>query len=113
MLEAGFTSCADIGAAAYPWLPVRLGMLDKFESAARAGQMARAGLPGVPILALHGEEDDIAPIALGRGLYDALPAPRKRWVNLPDTGHNDVPFRDPVRYLREVASFLVREVERG
>lgn len=58
---------------------------------------------------LHGEADDIAPIHFGRRLFDAMPARRKRFVPLPDTGHNDVPYRAPARYLREVARFLVEE----
>jgi fermentation-respiration switch protein FrsA (DUF1100 family) len=110
VLEAGFTSCVDLGSAAYPWLPVRLGMLDRFESKSRAEQMAADGGKGVPVLSLHGTLDDIAPIHLGRQLFDALPSPRKRFVELEATGHNDVPFKDPARYLREVATFLGEEV---
>ena len=52
-------------------------------------------------------------IRLGRGLYEALPSPRKRFVEFADTGHNDVPYRDPERYLSEVAQFLAEEVEGG
>ena len=111
VLESGFTSCVDIGAAAYPWIPVRLGMLDRFESEARAKRLAAAGEAGVPLLSLHGEEDEIAPIALGRALFDAMPSPRKRWVRFAKTGHNDVPYRDAGRYLNEVARFLVKEVD--
>ena len=111
VLEAGFTSCVDLGAEAYPWLPVRIGMLDRFDSEARARQLAARGGAGVPLLSLHGADDEIAPIRFGRALHDAMPAPRKRWVRLQDTGHNDVPFRDPARYLTDVAKFLVEEVE--
>ena len=110
VLEAGFTSCADLGASAYPWLPVRIGMLDKFESEKRAKKMAESGDEGVPLLSLHGEYDAIAPIALGRQLYDTMPSPSKKWVELPKTGHNDVPYRDAARYLKEVSGWLVREV---
>ena len=45
-ISSGIRSCA--GAEAYPWLPVRLGMLDRFESAARARRMAERGTAGVP-----------------------------------------------------------------
>ena len=86
-------------------------MLDRFESEARAKRMTAAGEAGVPLLSLHGEEDEIAPIALGRALFDAMPSPRKRWVRFAKTGHNDVPYRDAGRYLNEVARFLVKEVD--
>ena len=115
VLEAAFTSCVDLGAHAYPWLPVRLGMLDRFDSAARARTMV-ATLGGddeksFASLSLHGEHDEIAPLIFGQGLHDALPGGRrKRLVVLPGTGHNDVQFVSPSRYLREVAAFLSEEV---
>ena len=109
VLEAGFTSCVDVGARAYPWLPIRIGMLDRYESARRAQRLAREGGRGVPTLSLHGELDEIAPIELGRQLYDAIPSPRKRFVELEGTGHNDVLYRDPAKYLREVSRFLADE----
>jgi fermentation-respiration switch protein FrsA (DUF1100 family) len=110
VLEAGFSSCVDIAASAYPFLPVRLpapfGMLDRFESAERGRRMAAEGRGGVPTLSLHGTLDEIAPIELGRQLFEALPSPRKQFVELESTGHNDVPYRDPARYLSAVADFL-------
>ena len=75
--------------------------------------MRAAGDAGVPLLSLHGELDEIAPIHFGRALYDAMPAPRKRWVRLRGTGHNDVPYHDPGKYLTEVAAFLVEEIDKG
>lgn len=103
VIEAGFTSCADIGAAAYPWLPVKLLMFDQFDSATRS-----KSLQALPCLSLHGTDDDIAPIQLGRKLFDELPSP-KRFVELP-CGHNDVMYSDPARYLAEVSTFLVEQV---
>ena len=113
VLEAGFTSCVDLGASAYPWLPVRLGMLDRYESEQRAKRMGEEGGTGVPTLSLHGTLDDIAPIELGRRLFEALPSPRKRFVELEGTGHNDVAYKDPVRYLKEAAKFLSEEWPRS
>ena len=87
-------------------------MLDKFDSERRATRLRGSGHAGLPLLSLHGEHDEIAPIQFGRRIFDAMPAPRKRFVELSDTGHNDVPYRDAPRYLREVASFLVAEQAR-
>ena len=85
-------------------------MLDRFESEQRAQRMAKEGHTGVPTLFLHGTLDEIAPIELGRRLFKALPSPHKHFVELQSTGHNDVPYRDPARYLSEVASFLQHQV---
>ena len=43
---------------------------------------------------------------LGRKLFDALPSITKRFVELEGAGHNDIPYHDPSRYLREVSAFL-------
>jgi len=115
VLEAGFSSCVDLGAHAYPWLPVRLGMLDRFESEGRARRMAAAlgndDAASFASLALHGDRDEIAPLEFGQRLHDALPGgKRKRIVVLPQTGHNDIAFVDTARYLREIADFFAAEV---
>ncbi len=63
-------------------------------------------VPPYPHRCLHGRLDDIAPIELGRKLYDSLPGQSKRFVELVHVGHSDIPYHDPPRYLREVATFL-------
>jgi len=83
VLEGGFSSAADIGAATYPWLPVKQFMLDQFDSTARA-----AALPhNLPVLHLHGTLDRIAPLALGKKLFAALPCEPKRFAQL-EVGHS-------------------------
>lgn len=89
---------------------MRLGMLDRFDSAGRATQI---GGGGVPTLCIHGTLDEIAPIGLGRALFDALPSPRKQWVALEGTGHNDVPYKDPRKYLETIAAYLAAEPKAG
>ena len=45
-------------------------------------------------------------VELGRKLFEALPSVTKRFVELEGAGHNDIPYHDPSRYLREVSAFL-------
>ena len=108
VLEGGFSSAVDIGVSAYPWLPVRLFMRDKFESAQRAARLPSS----LPVLMVHGAQDEIAPIALGRRLFEALPARGRRFVEFAEAGHNDLPYHDSVAYLRAVGEFL-RECNAG
>ena len=61
-----------------PWLPIRIGMLDRYESAGRVQRLAQEGGRGVPTLSLHGELDEVAPIELGRQLYTKITADRLR-----------------------------------
>ena len=80
ILDAPFTSIADVGAAAYPFAPVRWFIKDAFHSDERVVRVK------VPLLVLHGERDSIVPIRLGERLFalasraetnGALPA---RWT---------------------------------
>ncbi len=48
-----------------------------------------------PTLVVHGEHDDIIPVAHGRRLYEALHA-EARFVGLPAVGHNDLLGRSEV-----------------
>jgi uncharacterized protein len=86
ILESPFSSAADVGAGRYWFVPVRLLMKDQFRSDLRIGKVT------APVLVLHGERDRIVPIVLGERLYALITAP-KRFVRLPDAGHNDIGAR--------------------
>src|SRR5262250_45462 len=83
ILESPFTSAVDIGAAAYPFLPVRLLMHDRFHSDERIGRVT------APVLVLHGERDTVVPIRYGERLYALVSAPKK-FVRFPDGHHSDL-----------------------
>ncbi len=82
LLESPFTSAADIGAAAYPIVPVRWLMKDPFFSDRRIGKVT------APVLVLHGALDRTVPISYGERLYGMIGAP-KRFVRMPRAAHND------------------------
>ncbi len=83
ILDAPFTSAADVGAAAYPFAPVRWVMKDKFRSDERIARVS------APLLVLHGEQDRIVPIRFGEKLF-ALAREPKRFVRFPQGGHVDL-----------------------
>lgn len=83
ILESPFTSAADIAAAAYPFVPVRLLMLDQFRSDERIGHVA------VPVLVMHGERDNVVPTRFGERLFALIRSP-KRFVRFANGGHNDL-----------------------
>jgi len=86
VLESPFTSAADVGAAHYWYLPVRLLMKDQFRSDLRIGKVT------APVLVVHGDHDTVVPFALGERLYGLINAP-KRFVRLPGLDHNDLGAR--------------------
>jgi uncharacterized protein len=86
VLEAPFTSAANVGARHYRFVPVRLFMKDQFRSDLRVGKV------GAPVLVMHGEKDLVVPMTLGKRLYGLIRAP-KRFVSVAGAGHNDLGAR--------------------
>jgi len=86
VLEAPFTSAADVGAWHYWFVPVRMIMKDQFRSDLRVGKVT------APVLVVHGENDAIVPVTLGEHLYGLIRAP-KRFVRIAGAGHNDLGLR--------------------
>jgi fermentation-respiration switch protein FrsA (DUF1100 family) len=83
VLEAPFTSTADVAQRMFPLVPVRRLMHDQFRSDQRIGAVAAS------ILILHGARDIVVPIALGERLYQLAREP-KRFVRYPRGGHDDL-----------------------
>jgi len=80
ILDAPFTSAADVGASAYPFIPVRWFIKDSFRSDERIGRVK------APLLVLHGETDGIIPVRFGERLF-ALANEPKQMVRFPSGGH--------------------------
>jgi fermentation-respiration switch protein FrsA (DUF1100 family) len=94
ILQAPFTSAADVGAALYWFVPVRLLMKDQFRSDLRIGKVT------APVLILHGDRDTVVPIALGERLYGLINAP-KRFLRFPDGGHEDFDLQKIVQAAKQ------------
>lgn len=83
VLDAPFSSAADVGAAAYPFAPVRWLIKDSFRSDTRIADVS------APILILHGERDAVVPIVFAERLF-ALAHEPKRMVRYPLGAHLDL-----------------------
>jgi fermentation-respiration switch protein FrsA (DUF1100 family) len=94
VLEAPFTSAADVGAAVYWFIPVRLLMKDQFRSDLSIGKVT------APVLVLHGDRDNIVPFALGERLYALVNSP-KHFVRLRGGGHEGLDAFGAMRAARE------------
>jgi fermentation-respiration switch protein FrsA (DUF1100 family) len=106
VLRSPFTSLADIGQLHYPYLPVSQLLKDRYDSIGR--------IAGVrcPLLVVAGGADSIVPAEQSRRLHDAAPEP-KRYVEIPDAGHNDFELLAGDRLIREVLSVLPRSDAAG
>ena len=77
ILDAPYTSIVDVAAQAYPFLPVRLFLTDRYETTKYIANVK------VPLLILHGERDGVVPVAMGRELARLANEP-KRLVVFPE-----------------------------
>ncbi|MFC7336387.1 alpha/beta hydrolase [Haloferula chungangensis] len=59
-----------------------------------------------PLLVIHGESDGIIPVSHGRTLHEASPAKTKRFVGLPEAGHNDLQTSEITGPIREFIAEL-------
>jgi fermentation-respiration switch protein FrsA (DUF1100 family) len=100
ILDGSFTSAPDAARYAYPFVPVRLIMRNRFASDEK---IARATMPK---LFLHGRWDQVIPISLGRQLYERAGGP-KTFVQL-NGGHDDAFLMDSAGYFGAVRAFLRR-----
>ena len=83
VLEAPFLSAVDVAAGAYPFVPVRWLMKDQFRSDRRIANVS------VPVLVLHGERDNVVPIASGERLFSLIKGP-KRFLRIPGGSHENL-----------------------
>lgn len=83
ILEAPYTSTADVAASLFWFLPVRLVMRDQFRSDERIGKVT------VPLLIMHGERDQAIPLQFGERLF-ALAHEPKQFVRFPEGGHENL-----------------------
>jgi hypothetical protein len=99
ILEAPFTSAADVAFSAYPFLPVSWLMKDQFRFDERIGKVR------APVLIMHGERDRVVPFRLGQQLYAMANEP-KQFVRFPDGGHEDLDRYDHLQAARVFMSRL-------
>jgi fermentation-respiration switch protein FrsA (DUF1100 family) len=82
ILDAPYTSLVDVAAEHYSWLPVRTMMVDRYESTRFIGALT------APLFIVHGEQDDVVPVHMGREILRLAKAP-KEMVTFPEAGHAD------------------------
>jgi fermentation-respiration switch protein FrsA (DUF1100 family) len=80
VLRSPFTSLADVGVLAYPFLPVRVLLRDRFPLLDHIRSVR------VPVAVVAGAADGIVPVEQSRAVAEAAGA---YYVELPGVGHND------------------------
>lgn len=83
VLEAPFTSLADVAADRFWRMPVGLLLRDRFESISKIGAI------GMPLLIVHGGRDRTVPVKFAKRLYLVAGDPKELRI-LPKAAHANV-----------------------
>ena len=83
ILEAPYTSIADVASRHYWYLPAKLLVLDRFDILSIIKNIKS------PLLVIHGEKDNIININFGKKVFESAPEPKKA-IFVSDAGHNNL-----------------------
>lgn len=99
ILESTFTSLPDVAAIHYSWLPVRMLMRNRLDSASKIGRYTG------PLLQSHGERDGTIPFELGQRLFAEAGTPdaAKQFYTIKGGDHNDP---QPSSYYAALDDFI-------
>jgi pimeloyl-ACP methyl ester carboxylesterase len=105
ILESAFTSLEAMAREIYPFVPGFLfrRLRGRFDTVARVREAS------VPMLVVHGSEDEVVPFRMGEALYRAA-GPLGEWMEVPGAGHNDVFQVGGTAYFRALGDFIRRIV---
>ena len=81
------------------WFPLQLLLTQKFDSLKKISHLQ------VPILLIHGTEDEVVPTFMSQELYDAVPSAKKLYL-VSGAGHNDVARVGGESYLKIISHFV-------
>ena len=70
ILETPFTSMVDAAKNVYPYIPVGLLLKDKYENDKKIKKI------NIPVLVMHGEEDQIVPFKMGKKIFEMANKPK-------------------------------------
>jgi fermentation-respiration switch protein FrsA (DUF1100 family) len=101
ILEAPFTSVAQVAQYHYAFVPASLLVRDRFDSLSKIDNVK------APLLVMHGGRDRIVPVRFGRALFDAAPEPKELWLAA-GAGHENLARFGALEVVRD---FLQRRAE--
>jgi len=99
VLVSPFASVHDMANLTLPFSPIGWLVRNHYDSISRIQQL------DVPVLILHGDQDETVPISQGRKLYGAANQP-KRFQVLEGAAHNDTFEVVPEQYWGTIEAFL-------
>ena len=71
------------------------------------GYLRKVASIDIPALVIHGEMDELAPLAQARAMFDRLASEQKRMLTIPNAGHNDLLFQGLPDYFGAIREFVL------
>ncbi|MFQ5850203.1 MAG: alpha/beta hydrolase [Candidatus Binatia bacterium] len=105
IIETPFASVREMAKVLFPFLPIgpflrtRYDILDKIKRVR------------VPLLVIHGDQDDVVPYAQGKRVFEAAPEP-KEFYTIPGAHHNDTFIVGGDPYFAALKGFIDRAARR-
>jgi len=99
ILQSTFTSLPDITRVAYPNLPLHLFSGRLFDTLAVVQKLT------IPVMIIHGAEDEVCPRSMAERLHDFSAAEKKKLVLVDGGLHKDLWVRDPDTLTWEINQF--------
>jgi len=103
ILESAFTSLPDIAATVYPYIPVRLLLRFKYNTAECLARI------NCPVLIVHSRHDEIMPFSHGRRLFEMAKEPKK-FLEITGT-HNEGFITSGRPYEKGLNTFISEYIE--
>ena len=100
ILEAPFLSIREMAKVHYGWLPVGGLITTQYDNIKKIRNVR------VPVLILHGDQDETVPYEHGQLLFGVANAP-KRFYSIPNAHHNDTYEVGGAAYMNAITAFLV------
>lgn len=102
VLESPFTSIPALAQRLYPYLPARLIALFM---ETRYNSLDKIRDVHAPLLVLHGDQDEIVPLDMGRQLFEGANGP-KEFYAIPGAHHNDTYIVGGEAYFQALRAFV-------
>lgn len=101
IVEGSFTSMLEMSNRTknYGFLPINRILTQRFESLEKVTELT------MPVLYVHGTDDDTVPVDMSELLYDKTPSP-KELLLVPGAGHNNVVETGAAAYAQAIENLL-------
>jgi uncharacterized protein len=99
ILESPFLSIPEMAKVSFPFLPIGSLLQSRYDTLSKIGQVR------VPLLIVHGENDEIVPFRHGQRLFEAAREP-KEFYPIKQARHNDLYLIGGQAYLETLDRFL-------